>query len=45
MEAQIQKVMQETGMDRLQAYYHVRAREQIIRSPEFRRAGISHLMK
>jgi len=27
MEKQIQEVMQATGMDRMQAYYHVQARE------------------
>lgn len=27
MEGEVERVMRDTGMDRVQAYYHVRARE------------------
>lgn len=31
MEREIEKVMADTGMDRMQAYYHVRARRDLAR--------------
>ena len=32
METQIEQVMRDTGMDRVQAYYHVRARQWLNRN-------------